>query len=598
MTQPTDIVLAGDGYMVAPGAYRRSADGVNEGGAGRIILRDFVGGQRRAIHLEAERGWDSEGVGPAHFGQGVEPWPYDTGFADPVIGPPSQTVRAHSMLVGDAIYVGIGRFLYRSVTVSAGTWSAFTQVADLGVGNVATGLALYTAKVAICCGSTRDIQLFDPATSTLSTFQANDKGIHAVGYANRLVWSSAAAGGTNELQMNTGGGLDSRSLDSPIARMALHGGKIAIATQTSLYLLGGKSDPVAAKWIGEPEPFFTHGTWTGPDDYPFLVSYGGKLYTWLANQVMEWNPNAGASRQGWRAIGVEGTVCYGGTVAGPYLIVSLRNRAGSGQVWAYDGAGWWLIEEGAVRVWPVSLAGTGGYDLLGFRASATTYDLYRLVHRDSVAHAYRSQGSYRTSLLDAGAPNERKAWRAIRAVFASPEPRGNQSSTDPLTLTLRYSIDGGATWTDTATSVPANPATRVLDLGGALAGPLPESRYLQVEVAWSSVSDWAPVLTAIAVEYERLGDSARRRRWQIGVVARDRIVERDGSRHLRSAAEIVADLWQAWEGGATVAFRDIDYDVDPTERRVRIVGLSEQSAIPSNPASIAASHLTITLLEV
>jgi hypothetical protein len=598
MNQPTDIVLAGDGYMVAPGTYRRSADGVNEGSAGRIILRDFVGGQRRAIQLEAERGWDSEGVGPAHFGQGVEPWPYDTSVADPVIGAPSQTVRAHAMLVGDAIYVGIGRFLYRSVPVSAASWSPFTQVADLGVGNIATDLALYTDKVAICSGSTRDIQLFDPATSTLSTFQANEKGIHAVGYANRLVWSSAATGATNELRMNTGGGLDGRSLDSPIARMALHGGKIAIATQTSLYLLGGRSDSVAAKWVGEPEPFFTHGAWTGPDDYPFLISYGGKLYTWLANQVMEWNPNAGASRQGWRAVGVEGTVCYGATVAGPYLIVSLRNRAGSGQLWAYDGTGWWLIEEGAVRVWPVSLAGAGGYDLLGFRASSTMYDLYRLVHRDAAAHSYRSQGSYRTSLLDAGAPNEGKAWRAIRALFASPEPRGNQASADSLTLTLRYSTDGGATWTDAATTVVANPATRVLDLGGALTGPLQESRYLQVEVAWSSVSDWAPVLTAIAVEYERLGESARRRRWQIGVTARDRIIERDGSRHLRTAAEIVADLWQVWESGSTVAFRDVDYDANPVERRVRVIGLSEQVAAPSNPTNIATSQATVTLLEV
>jgi hypothetical protein len=595
MPQITDVVLAGDGYMVAPGSYRRMSDGVAERTPGRIILRDFVGGQRRAIQLEAERGWDSEGVGPALFGQGVEPWPFGTSFTDPVIGVPTTTSRIPAMLIGDAIFAGLGRFLYRSVALSAGAWSAFTQVADLGSGNVITGLAYYADKLAIACGSTRDIQIFDPVTNALTTMQAGEKGQYIVGYASRLVWSGAGAAGSGELRMTTGGGIDSRALDSPIVHMALHGGKIAVATRTSLYLLGGRSDAATGTWIGEPEPFFTHGAWTGADDYTFLVSYGGKLYTWLSHQVMEWNPNAGASRQGWRSVGVEGVVCHGATVAGPYLIVSLRNRAGTGQLWAYDGSGWWLIEQGAVRIWPVALAGAGGYDLLGFRSASTTYDLYRLVHRDVVAHAYRSQGSYRTSLLDAGAPDERKAWRSIRATFAAPEDRGNQGSVDTLTLTLRYSTDGGKSWIDVASTTVGTGVGRTLDLGGPLAGAIPESRYLQVQVAWDSVSDWAPTLAAIAVEYERLPGSMRRR-WQLGVIARDRIIERDGGQHLRSGPEIVADLWQAWEQGTTIPFRDIDYDPDPTERQVRVIGLTEQ--IPTPSSTIGASQLTVTLLEM
>ena len=596
MTQSTDVVLADDGYMVAPGTYRRMSDGVAEGGPGRIVLRDFVGGQRRAIQLEAERGWDSEGVGPALFGQGVEPWPYGTSFADPVIGVPTVTPRTVAMLLGDAIYIGIGRFLYRSVALSASGWSAFTQVADLGTGSVISGLAMYQDKLAVACGATRDIQIYDPVPGTLATMQTGEKGGQIAGYANRLVWSGVGSA-AGELRMTTGSGIDSRPLDSPVVRMALHGGKIAIATRTSLYLLGGKADSTAGKWIGEPEPFFTHGLWTGADDYPFLISFGGKLYTWLANQVMEWNPNAGATRQGWRSIGAEGVVSYGATVAGPYLIVSLRNRAGSGQLWAYDGSGWWLIEQGAVRIWPVALAGAGSYDLLGFRSASTTYDLYRLVHRDTVAHAYRSQGSYRTSLIDAGAPGDIKAWRSIRAAFATPEDRGNQASADTVALTLRYSIDGGKTWTDAASTTVGTGIGRVHDLGGLIPGTIPESRYLQVQVAWDSVSDWAPTLAAISVEYERLGGT-KRRRWQIGVIAQDRMVERDGGRHLRSGVEIVADLWQTWETGTAVPFRDVDYDGEPTERGVRIIGLSEQVPVPSNPAAIAASQITVTLLEV
>jgi hypothetical protein len=80
MAQATDIVLAGAGYMVLPGSYQRMSDGEPEGRAGRWVQRDFVGGQRRALQLERDRGWDSEGVGPALGGQAE--WPIRGHFAD------------------------------------------------------------------------------------------------------------------------------------------------------------------------------------------------------------------------------------------------------------------------------------------------------------------------------------------------------------------------------------------------------------------------------------------------------------------------------------------------------------------------------------
>ena len=48
-TQTTDIVLDGAGYMLAPGGYRRSQDGIAEGRTGRVTMQDFFGGQRRAL---------------------------------------------------------------------------------------------------------------------------------------------------------------------------------------------------------------------------------------------------------------------------------------------------------------------------------------------------------------------------------------------------------------------------------------------------------------------------------------------------------------------------------------------------------------------
>lgn len=70
--QPTDVEIAGAGYMLAPGTYRREQDGLPEGRPGRIVVRDFFGGQRRAFQLERDRGWDGAGVGPAYDGQAKE----------------------------------------------------------------------------------------------------------------------------------------------------------------------------------------------------------------------------------------------------------------------------------------------------------------------------------------------------------------------------------------------------------------------------------------------------------------------------------------------------------------------------------------------
>ena len=69
MPQESDIVLDGTPYMLVPGSYRRASAGLPEGRTGRVVISDFVGGQRRAIQLERDTSWDSPGVSPAMFGQ-------------------------------------------------------------------------------------------------------------------------------------------------------------------------------------------------------------------------------------------------------------------------------------------------------------------------------------------------------------------------------------------------------------------------------------------------------------------------------------------------------------------------------------------------
>ncbi|MCA9861267.1 MAG: hypothetical protein KC438_16185, partial [Thermomicrobiales bacterium] len=270
------------------------------------------------------------------------------------------------------------------------------------------------------------------------------------------------------------------------------------------WLLGGPADPVNGVWLGEPEPVYTQFA-PAPDDFILLCSFGGKLYTWLSGNLVEWNPNGGASKQGWRATGLDGVRCFGGVVAGTMLVVSLERRPGLFQLWAFDGTGWWLMRETESMpwVWPTALSGAGTFDLLAFRDGDTevTYDLARMRHRDAAVHAYAATGAFTTSLLDAGERDASRSWRAIGATFATPEPRGNPASSDPVTLSLAWSVDAGATWTTATTETVADPTQRVLELRAELPSNAAVGPLLQLRVGFDSVSDWSPVLTGLWAEY-------------------------------------------------------------------------------------------------
>jgi hypothetical protein len=601
MTLAYDVELDGEGYMIAPGSYKRASDGWPEGRLGRVTISDFVGGQGRALQLETDRGWSSPGVGPALFGQVVEPWPWSGTHSDPVIASVSQAVRPVSIVMTDKVFLGIGRFLYRSVNFTASAWASFVQVADFGAGKTIESLSYFRSDIVIGLGAGLEMKRFNVTTNAVTAFGGGGiLGGKAVGYANQIAYADAAAGNEAVLKISTGGGPDSRELDGPIVAVANHAGKIAIATRSSLYLLGGRPDPTTNKWIGEPDPIFSAGA-TDLDDFVFLVSFGGKLYTWLAGEIVEWNPNGGANRQGWRSTGIDGIACHGATVAGNMLIVCLVARTGQPQVWAFDGTGWWLTRQTnagtAARVWPVALAGAGQLDLITFRDGnvVVQYDIVRLVYRDAVNHNYNSAGSYVSSLLDAGERDKDKAWRKVGCVFAAPGVRGNDASTDAVSLTLSYSLDGGATFATAAATVVNDPATRTLTLEATVAAT---SRFIQLRVAWADVLDWAPALTGLWAEYELLDAPARRRKWRFSIHARDNAVQRDGSVAAASGRLQAFNLWDAWENGATVPFKDIDYDAAGVTYQVRLIALEETIPKPSDAAQWGDSTLALTLVEV
>jgi hypothetical protein len=620
MVQAADIELAGAGYMVLPGTYKRTQDGPAEGRNARVRIADFLGGQGRALQLEKDRGWDAQGIGPALGGQGIEPWPNSTTYTDAMTDQPSTTSRAHSIIAPGAssglpcAYVGVGRRLYRSVDITNGTWANFTIAADLGAGITITGLALFQDDVMIFCGAPAVIRKWRTDTNALvNPWQGGEEGVVGVGYRGGLVWATGQLNDRHQIRtVNTRWDGQLKFIkfwaDSPVVNMGLFAGAVVVATEASLMIFDADwnesdagSGGAGAVWSDVPHGLFSHGTYADQlnGDFVFLLGYRGRLWTWLGGQVVSYQPDG--SGAGWRRNGPVGAKCYGGCVAGGYLLVTLTNRSGNSEVWAFDGAGWYRTHVDATgsvtRVWPVAVAGAGNRDALLFRSASASYDLHRLLWRSTTLHTYSTTGYYLSSLLDGGERDREKAWRKVGAIFASPQVEGNPGSSDQLTVTLSFSSDGGANFTAAGSLTNINdPATRTRAIEAAISTVT--SRWLQLKLEWTSVSDWAPVLVGLFAEYELLTSPAPRRKWMFTIDARDGQILRDASKQARSGRQLIADLWAAWQAGATVTFRDQDYDADATQRNVRIVGIAESVAKTSDAGRWGDSQLALTLVEV
>lgn len=169
-------------------------------------------------------------------------------------------------------------------------------------------------------------------------------------------------------------------------------------------------------------------------------------------------------------------------------------------------------------------------------------------------------------------------------------------------MQLSYSTDAGASWTVTGTQLVI-PGTNTLAnnnvvIASDIASDAAVSRFLMLRVAWTGQTDWAPVLVGLWAEFELLDSPARRRRWQFTIQAQDEVINRDGDGLARTGREQIAELWDHWQTGATVPYRDLDHDADPTERQVRIVGISEQVPLPHQAGLWGQSLVSLVLVEV
>lgn len=122
-----EIEIAGNGYNVLPGTYKRSGDMYEGAISGTWKQTDFVGGMLRTIQLERDRGGNGLCVVANSGGMGVEPWPFKTTAVDGTLNT-ATTVRIPSIIAGNNCYVAIDDELYQSVTLGAGSWGPWTLV--------------------------------------------------------------------------------------------------------------------------------------------------------------------------------------------------------------------------------------------------------------------------------------------------------------------------------------------------------------------------------------------------------------------------------------------------------------------------------------
>lgn len=621
MPQATDVVIDGAGYMLAPGKYQRGQDGAPDGRTGRVAFRDFFGGQRRHLQLERDKGFAGVNVGPALNGQGVQPIGRTNQLtmspAFPVT--PSRSTRIPYAWVRGNLYFALGANVYR---VESGTTP---PVLETTRPQVVTDMCIYAENgLLLAYGGAADIDFYSVTANASQVLLAGHRGTHLGPYMGYAMWNDERASARpSYVDMVTGTGTDTRILDHPIIGFRNAGAKIYALSRQNVYSFTGRvrevsddnpayvnptttpNEPPTIKvhqWAGEFEPFAQHGVWSAADDYRVFEGFGGDVFAWVSGRMMRFK--ATGERAGWQDTGLSGRECLGGCVAAGYLIVSLISTEDRNELWAWDGSGWWRILEKASAatgnwVWPLPLQGSHGLrDVLLFHEGSQTLTAIRLAHRDP-DHAFPPSGEFVTSMIDAAERDKDKSWRKIGAVFATPERNGNLASTDTLTMYLDYSIDGGATWTNAVpTGRSGNDASEQTFVMEATIATPPSSRFLMLRVRWFQILDWAPILTGLWAEFEILDSPARRRRWSFDVVAADQTIDRDGATLSRTGRQLIAELWTAWQDGSTVTFRDIDYDADPTERTVRIVGISEKAHKPSDAGRWGDSVVSMVLVEV
>ncbi len=585
-----DVRIAGDGYMVKAGTYRREQDGVAETRVARVKMSDFYGGQQRAAQLERDKIWQGNAAWPAYDSQGISAGPGRTAYTEAIADPDKYDPkeRSWSVTYQGTVYVIQGKRLYK-VTKNVGT-GAYTGLSYVGAfANPAVDVALVGTRIVAAHGAAGNCGTYRVDTGAFSTTEVGKMADLVGNFWGWLMIYEPNAGQSGKVAITTNWppSWQNYTLDAPWLKLFLHDGHLWVLTE------------LTAMRVTASNNFATEASMprtAAPDDLTWVVSHNGRLYLWLGNEVHLFNKSKGE----FEPVGLRGRATYGACSVGRWFVCCIEGEhTGKTELWGHDGRGWWMIDceevSGTAIKWPVGVNGAAdNVDVLTGRGTVTNqtylYQFYRRPNHPGLAGSY----SVTSSLLDANDRDLDKAWRRVGAEFAWPDGRG---TADQVTVTLEYSIDAGATWTQAATANVAGNGSRVVTVEGTIT-PAAVGKFIQVRVTVSSILDWSPVLLCLWTEAEVLDDPTRRRRWRFTVQCKDAVIRRDGGVDVTGARALAERLWAVWSAGGTVTLRDIDYDRTLTEYTARLVDIVEKISKPQDAGTFADGEVELSLVEV
>ena len=440
------------------------------------------------------------------------------------------------------------------------------------------------SKVYVALGTGNDIASYDFSTSTYdSSFYADSADL--IGIENGIVlWVRSAQPWKI---VNTGSWISTAGTGQVGSAWCRSTGTCGRCRLASIVRYTTASATTATV-VGEA----TMPDFAADDDFDWAINHFGKLWTWAGKEVVYYD----TADNEFVGTGIRGQATRGACTVGSWLVVVIDDLVtGDPEMWAYDGRGWWQLEDGSTAYdRPVSIFGScDDADMLSGRGTTNQHAATWQFFDRSGAPAIRSTYELITALLDAGERDLDKVWRRAGVEIATPDDR---ATADSVTVALSYSVDGGANWTSVASSNLTNASGRLNTVSAALSAR-PESRFIQLKLAVSSVSAWCPVVVGLWAEHETMDLPTRRRRWRFTVEMTDQVIKRDSSVDSTGARTLAINLWDVWDNGSVVTFKDVDYDQTTTSYNVRIAGIREVIKKLTD-VSIASSEVELTLVEV
>lgn len=621
MSERYDVTLGGKGYMVRPGSYRRRVETLAATQAARpippvrIVQREWDGGSFRAIQKERNRYRYALNLRPRTGFQTLGPGAARAAVAYGTGQPTSPVFWAVAQDAGQVCFAQGEQLLRLPRAGGLNPDNLGAAVGLYGVfGDVASGLVALNTQLLYMARSGADVlecQVIGPV-NTLRPVGAMDVAVY-----NGFLWALGfgSAGDGNKIARVSdvaAGTLDPAAtfrVDGPPHYPVLYDDALYFATPAALWRITHstqlKADGTVVVLYHLAPALQAPGGGNGAT-FKHLTTYGGRLATFYAGEVMLYGTD-GFGRGRLTPTGLRAADCTGLCVADDLLVAGVIDdqELGGYSLWAYDGRGWWCLDRdpGAAPFW-APFGGAGFYDNAQVLSLAFGQQNVRgWQTRPLATQAGRAtSGELVTSLLYGQEPDQLKTWTKVGASLVGPGRSTGPGlpSFTACTVTLSYSTDGtnftaaGSASVDRAAETPLEFTLPAGVTGRALA--------LKYALTGVDVGDDGPDLAVLWAEYlppapAQAPAAAVKRRWTLDVLVGDDLALRDGRAEVRSGAQVAADLWAAWEAGAPLTFRDLDYDLAPVERMVTIAGLDERAPEPAGRGRWGEGVVTVTLVE-